>query len=54
MPGVFLGVGEAGKVKHAVDAGDATANLSVVITSCKFSCLPCFLAKTASAIQLSL
>jgi len=33
MPGVFLGIGEAGKVKHAVDAGDSTANLSVEITS---------------------
>ena len=37
MPGVFLGIGDTGKVKHAVDAGDVTACLSVEITSCKLT-----------------
>ena len=39
MPGVFLGIAEAGRVKHAVDAGDSTANLSVEVTSCKLICV---------------
>ena len=35
MPGVFLGIGDTGRVKHAVDAGDITASLLIEITSCE-------------------
>ena len=33
MPGVFFGISATGRVKHAVDAGDSIASLSVDIVS---------------------
>ena len=34
MPGVFLGIGETGRISHAVDAGDLTASFLVEVASC--------------------
>ncbi len=42
MPGVFLGIGEHGKVKHAVDAGDDITCLTVEVLSCEFFHLYCY------------
>ena len=54
MPGVFLGIGETGRVKHAVDAGDKISGLNIEIISCELftNCIPRSLFATARSLVI--